>query len=172
MLWWHNRIHAVQKSPIWARQISLSKVWRATFYASRRYAQVYGVMDVSWLFQAMQQPARSAACLKRVGISPEAQGCCRTWAEISRLTAYDPRQDQKTCRYKFGTLRRGKKIQPGGGLALLPATHHSLMLAGLICTNEVRARASYAVMISYSTPIWRLLNKNSGGCGGGSGISA
>lgn len=48
-------------------------------------------------------------------------------------------------------------IQPGGELALLPAAHQSPVLAGLICANEVRA--SYAVMISYSPLIWRLLQR-------------
>lgn len=72
---------------------------------------------------------------------------------------------------RVGTPHGGKKIRSGGGLALLPAIRHSLMLAGLICTNAVRARPSYAVMISHSTPIWRLWNKNSGGGDGWSSIS-
>lgn len=40
-------------------------------------------------------------------------------------------------------------IQPGGGLALLPATCESLVLAdwAFICANKVRALPGYAVMI-------------------------
>lgn len=56
-------------------------------------------------------------------------------------------------------------IQPGGGLALLPARCESLVLAdcAFICTNKVRALPSYAVMVDLWWPlIWRLLHRNAG----------